>query len=110
MSAFHWSLVVGALAIKRETQQRLVDGHHDLSARPLNVGADEHHEAVVVVVDEHRMVEVLDHVVVVDAVVARTRGDQRRFHDSKLACRVESCKLACHHRCTFTSGRPSAHP
>ncbi len=38
MSAFHWSLVVSALAIKRETQQRLVDGHPSLSARPLKVG------------------------------------------------------------------------
>ena len=37
MRAFHWSLDVCALAIKRETQQRLVDGHPDLSARPLMV-------------------------------------------------------------------------
>jgi hypothetical protein len=37
MSAFHWSLVVSALAIKRETQQRLVDGHHHLPARPLSL-------------------------------------------------------------------------
>ena len=38
MRAFHWSLDVSALAIKRETQQRLVEGHPDLSARTLMVG------------------------------------------------------------------------
>jgi hypothetical protein len=44
------------------------------------VGTDEHHEAFVEVLDEHRMVERVEHVVVVDAVLAGARCDQRRIN------------------------------
>ncbi len=49
------------------------------------VGADEHREAVIEVVDEDRMVEGVDHVVVADAVLASARGDQRRIHGSQVS-------------------------
>ena len=69
--------------------------HTDLEQAARSVGADEHRKAVVLIVDEHRMVEGVDHVVVVDAMFASTRRDERRFHDSKLVCRRENCKLTC---------------
>ncbi len=59
------------------------------------VGADEHHEAVIEIIDEHRMVERVKHVVVVDAVLAGAGCDQRRIHRDKLACHRSDRKLPC---------------
>lgn len=56
------------------------------------VGADEHREAVVEVVDENWVVEGMDHVVVADAVFSSARGDQRSIHINKLACETIGCK------------------
>jgi len=69
--------------------------HTDFEEIAGGVGADEHHEAVVEIVDEHRMVERVNHVVVVDAVLASAGGDQRRIRANKLACRSTYRKLPC---------------
>jgi hypothetical protein len=47
LKAFDRSFDVSALAIKRETQQRLVDGHQGLLARPLKLSL----QSLCVVVD-----------------------------------------------------------
>ncbi len=56
------------------------------------VGANEHRETVVEIVDEYRVVEGVGHVVVADAVLAGACGDQRRIHSHKLACSIFECK------------------
>ena len=53
------------------------------------VGADEHREVVVEVVDDNRVVEGLDHVVVADAVLPSARRDQRRIHDLEVNLRCD---------------------
>ena len=52
---------------------------------PGGVGADEHRQAVIEVIDEDRVVEGVDHVVVVDVVLASARGDQRSIHASQVS-------------------------
>ena len=69
--------------------------HSDLEQVASDVGPDEHHESLIEVLDEHRMIERVQHVVVVDAVLSRTGCDQRRSHAHKLACISSFRKLAC---------------
>ena len=57
----------------------------DFQQVPGGVGADEHRQAVIEVIDEHRVVEGVDHVVVVDTVLASARGDQRSIHTSQVS-------------------------
>ena len=59
------------------------------------VGTDEHRQAFLEVVDQDRMVESVDHVVVADAVLACADGDQRSIHVHKLACSSPDRKLPC---------------
>ena len=69
--------------------------HANLEEVAGGVGTNEHHEAVIEIVDEHRMVERVEHVVVVDAVLAGAGCDQRRIDSNKLACCRAHCKLPC---------------
>lgn len=70
--------------------------HPDLEEVASGVGADEHHESFVEVVDEHWLVEGVEHVAVVDAVLAGAGCDQRRIHLHKLACGAVCRKLGLH--------------
>jgi len=83
MSAFHWSLVVSALAIKRETQQRLVDGHHYLSARPLRIS-----EALQNVQDVSRRV-----LAVRDRLVVETPDLEESLQSRRISRAVASLQL-----------------
>ena len=59
--------------------------HADLQQVPGGVGANEHRQAIIQVIDEDWVVEGVDHVVVADAVLASARGDQRSIHTSQVS-------------------------
>lgn len=69
--------------------------HSDLEQVAGYVGPDEPHESLIEVLDEHRVIERVQHVVVVDAVLSRTGCDQRRSQAHKVACTRSLRKLAC---------------
>jgi hypothetical protein len=94
----------------------------DFQQVPGGVGADEHRQAVIEVIDQDWVVEGVDHVVVVDAVLASARGDQRSIHASQVSLHEVRWQVVLHaivpdpegavrrpheDRQTDASGRPS---
>ena len=88
----------------------------DLEELAGGIGADEHHEAFVEVLDEDWMVERVEHVVVVDAVLAGARCDERRNHELQVSlpstrsqvdlCPIrDECRARLHYRATFHQER-----
>ncbi len=62
----------------------------DFEQVPGGVGADEHRETIIEILDKDRIGERMEHVVVPDAVLAGGCGDRRASHPDKLAWNVRS--------------------
>ena len=83
--------------------------HTDLQQVPGGVGANEHRQAVIEVIDEDWVVEGVDHVVVADAVLAGARGDQWSIPVSQVLAQreVAGCRAKISTGGRLISGGPS---